>query len=280
MRFLRQSRERPSSAQINPLISALVILMLLLPALTQAQQTTAGSPPPNPSPAASTGPSLSVTTQSSLTEATGAILNRIANSGLPERGAHDAKVTIIFFDDFQCPYCAKMYSTLFGDVMKEYGDRVKVILQPVSNSSIHPWAIHAAMNANCLAVQSTKAYWDFVDYVHANQGSFGADPQVALDKLALDISATHRLTVATLQECLSAQSDTQIKASYANLKPLGVGAVPTLFVNGESIRSAVSEQKLRQVIDRNLRGNADSSSAPATKGAVEIDLGLVPHSSQ
>jgi protein-disulfide isomerase len=173
-----------------------------------------------------------------------------------------------------------MYSTLFGDVMKEYGDRVKVILQPVSNSSIHPWAIHAAIDANCIAVQSTDVYWDFVDYVHANQGSFGADPQVALTKLALDISATHKLRVATLQECLIAQSDAQIKASYANLKPLGVGAVPTLFVNGESIRSAISEQRLRQVIDRNLRGIADSSSAPTRKGAAEIDFGASPPSSQ
>ena len=34
---------------------------------------------------------------------------------------------------------------------------------------IHPWAMHAAVDANCLAAQNSDAYWDFADYIHANQ---------------------------------------------------------------------------------------------------------------
>jgi protein-disulfide isomerase len=195
-------------------------------------------------------------------ETAAAVLERIAHSGLPERGAHDAKVTIVFFDDFQCPYCASMYSTLFGDVMKDYGDRLKVVLQPVSNNSIHPWALHAAINANCLAAQNNEAYWDFTDYVHFNQGQIAADPISTLDKLALGIAEKHRLSVEPLQDCLTKQSEMAIKESYRNLKPLGVVAVPTLFVNNESIRSAVSAQRLRDVIERVIQGQTVSSDSP------------------
>ena len=54
-------------------------------------------------------------------------MGRMDLTGRPMRGNKDAKVTAVVYDDFQCPYCARMYDTLFNDVMKTYGDRVKVV---------------------------------------------------------------------------------------------------------------------------------------------------------
>jgi len=60
-----------------------------------------------------------------------------------------------------------MHQTLFPEIFKEYGDRVVFIYKDDPLSEIHPWAIHAAVDANCLAVQNVDAYWDFADYIHA-----------------------------------------------------------------------------------------------------------------
>src|SRR5260370_33000751 len=90
-------------------------------------------------------------------------------SGRPSRGPANAKVVIVNYDDFQCPFCARNHQTLFSDIMKSYGDRVPVVYKDYPLAEIHPWASHAANNANCLAGMSNDSYWNFADYVHANQ---------------------------------------------------------------------------------------------------------------
>ena len=94
-------------------------------------------------------------------------------TGRPVRGNKDAKVTAVVYDDFQCPYCARMYDTLFEDVMKTYGDRVKVVYKDFPLFQIHPWAVRASVNANCLLAQSNDAFWQFSDKVHEKQKEIG-----------------------------------------------------------------------------------------------------------
>src|SRR5258708_7846027 len=99
----------------------------------------------------------------------GEVMKKIDVSGRPSRGAKDAKVVAVNFDDFECPFCSRMHATLFPTLLKEYGDRVLFIYKDYPLDEIHPWAIHAAVNANCLAAQNADAYWDFADYVHGNR---------------------------------------------------------------------------------------------------------------
>jgi protein-disulfide isomerase len=72
---------------------------------------------------------------------------------------------VVNFDDFECPLCSRMHQTLFPEILRDYGDRVTYKDHPVVE--IHCWALHAAVDANCLTSQSTDAYWNFVDYIHA-----------------------------------------------------------------------------------------------------------------
>src|SRR5882724_7208743 len=97
------------------------------------------------------------------------VMKKIDVSGRPTRGNSKAKVVVVNFDDFQCPFCSRMHQTLFPDLLKEYGDRVVFIYKDFPLSEIHPWAIRAAVDANCLASQNNEAYWDFADYIHASQ---------------------------------------------------------------------------------------------------------------
>ena len=166
----------------------------------------------------------------------------------PLRGTPDAKVTIVNFDDLECPYCARMHEQLFPATLDRYKGMVKFFYKDYPLVEIHPWAMHAAVNANCLAEQSPEAYWKFVDYVH----SHGADvtgpakdvheAAKTLDKLAHDEGQRSQLDLAKLERASMKQGDS-----------LGVNGTPTLFINGERISGALPQPELWIAIDRALR---------------------------
>lgn len=185
------------------------------------------------------------------------VMKKIDVSGRPTRGNAKAKVIAINYDDFECPFCSRMHQTLFPDLLKEYGDRVEFIYKDFPLAEIHPWATHAAVNANCLAAQSQEAYWDFADYIHANQKEVnsekGHDGQfAALDRLTMEQGQKHNLDGPKLQACIKAQQDDKVKASVHEGEALGVEATPTMFVNGEQVDGALSISELRAVLDRAL----------------------------
>ena len=179
-------------------------------------------------------------------------------SGRPTRGNKDAKVVLVNFDDFQCPFCSRMHQTLFPELLKEYGDRVQFVYKDFPLSEIHPWATHAAVDANCLAAQNNDAYWDFADHIHANQREVnsekGRDAQFAmLDRLTAEQGQKHNLDSAKLQSCVKAQNEDAVKASMHEADGVGVTATPTLFVNGQEMDGALPISEMRAALDRALQ---------------------------
>jgi protein-disulfide isomerase len=184
-------------------------------------------------------------------------MNRISLAGRPTRGSKDAKVVVVNYDDFQCPFCSRMHQTLFPELLKEYGDRVEFVYKDYPLAEIHPWATHAAVDANCLVAQNNDAYWDFADHVHANQREVGSekgrDAQfAALDRLTIEQGQKHNLELAKLQSCVKAQNEDTIKASMREADGVGVTATPTLFVNGQEMDGALPIGELRAALDRAL----------------------------
>lgn len=192
------------------------------------------------------------------------IMKKIDVSGRPTRGNKDAKVTVINYDDFECPFCSRMHATLFPGLFKEYGDRVLFIYKDYPLEEIHPWAVHAAVNANCLGAQSGDAYWDYADYLHGNQRSIGGEngrdgQNAELDKLATQQAQKHNLDVAKLQACVKAQDEKGVRTSMHEADALGVDATPTMFVNGQKLDGAVPPDEVRAAFDQALK---DAGVAP------------------
>jgi len=192
------------------------------------------------------------------------IMKKIDVSGRPTRGNKDAKVTVVNYDDFECPFCSGMHMTLFPGLFKEYGDRVLFIYKDYPLEEIHPWAVHAAVNANCLGAQNGDAYWDYADYLHASQraisGEKGRDGENAeLDKLASLQAEKHHLDVPKLQACVKAQDETAVRASMREGETVGVDATPTMFINGQKLDGAVPADEVRQALDQALK---DAGVAP------------------
>ena len=202
-------------------------------------------------------------------------MSKIDTGGRPTRGAKASKVVVVNFDDFECPFCARMHQTLFPEILKEYGDRVTFIYKDYPLVEIHPWATHAAVDANCLAAQSSDAYWDFADYIHANQREVSnektpAARMDALDRLTMLQGQKYNLDVVKLQSCIKAQDESAVKASMKEGDAVGVDATPALFVNGEKVDGAVPISEVRAALDRALRDAnlpvpEHAAAAPASK---------------
>jgi protein-disulfide isomerase len=186
------------------------------------------------------------------------VMNKIDTTGRPSRGPKSAKVVVVNFDDFECPYCARMHQTLFPEIFKEYGDRVTFIYKDDPLSEIHPWAIHAAVDANCLAAQNTDAYWDFADYIHANKREVDSEKTPAerfeaIDKITMLQGQKHNLDAAKLQACVKAQNEDAVRASMKEADELGVNGTPALFINGQKLDGAVPIGEVRAALDAALK---------------------------
>ena len=199
-------------------------------------------------------------------------MKKIDVAGRPVRGNPDAKVTIVNYDDFECPFCSRMHSTLMSEILPQYGDKIRIIYKDYP-LSMHPWAVHAANDANCLAKESGKGYWEFADYVHANQRAIsGAQKDVQqafgeLDRITLDVGKKNGVDANRLQVCVKAQADGAVKSSMAEGDSVGVNATPTMFVNGERLEGAMDTDQVRVALDQQLLAAGVKPPAPAPRPA-------------
>jgi len=198
------------------------------------------------------------------------VMKKIDIKGRPVRGNKDAKVVVVNYDDFECPYCSRAHQTLFPELLKEYGDRIAFVYKDYPLAEIHPWAIHASVDANCLATQNNDAYWDFADYIHANQSVVnsekGRDAQfAALDRITAEQGLKHGVDTAKLQACVKAQNDDAVKASIKEGDNAGVSATPTMFINGREVDGALPAGELRSMLDDALaQAGVPAPSHPGT----------------
>lgn len=199
---------------------------------------------------------------------------KISITGRPARGGPpNAPVTIIGFDDLECPFCAQMNAELFPAVLNRYKNQVRIVYRDFPLEELHPWAKHAAIDADCLASASTEGYWNFVDYVHAHAADMAGTEKTlekanqSLDKLALDEGTRQKVNQSELVACVLKQDDTMVKASesQAVAEPLRLDSAPILYVNGEKVEGVVPIDTLYRIIDRALVAAGQTPPpAPAT----------------
>jgi protein-disulfide isomerase len=144
-----------------------------------------------------------------------------------------------------------LHQTLFPATLEHYKDSVRFIYKdnPLP-PEMHPWALHAAVDANCLAAQSGEVYWTYVDYLHSHGQEVNGENRetaksfAALDRIARQQATLGKLDAGKLDACLVKQDETQVRAS--------------------TIDGAVPEEQLWLVIDRALRAaGVEPPAAPA-----------------
>jgi protein-disulfide isomerase len=205
-------------------------------------------------------------------------------AGRPIRGNPSAKVTVVNFDDLECPYCGRMHQELFPATMDHYKDLVRFVYKDDPLTELHPWAMHAAVNANCLAAQSGTVYWAYVDYLHAHGDEVTGEQRdvnksfAALDRIARQEATVAKLDGTALDACIAKQDETQIKASMKLAEALQIEGTPALVVNGEKVSGgAVPMDELWTAIDRAIRAEGQEPPAmpapPAPPAAADTGAG-------
>ena len=178
-----------------------------------------------------------------------AIAAKIKTDGKPVRGAKDAKVTIVEFSDFQCPYCARAHQTMSDQVMKEYDGKVKLVYKffPLG---FHPWAEPAAVAAACAFEQDPDAFWKLYDYFFTNQQQL--NPQNVKEKATEELKGT-KVKMDKWNDCFdNKKSLPQVKQQQAEGEGLGVRGTPAFFVNGRMLVGAQPFPKFKDVSDDEL----------------------------
>jgi protein-disulfide isomerase len=168
---------------------------------------------------------------------------KIENKTSPAKGAATASVVLVEFSDFQCPFCSRVVPAV-NEVMKTYGDRVRVIFRQFPLNSIHPNAQKAAEASLCAADQ--EKFWEMHDAMFADQGGLGVD---ALKGKAQTLG----LDSAKFAECLdSGKKAAEVSADLAAGTAAGVTGTPALFVNGRALSGAVPFDAIAKVIEQEL----------------------------
>ena len=178
--------------------------------------------------------------------------------GRPIRGPQNAPVTIVNFDDLECPFCAHMHAELFPSTMDHYKNQVRFIYMDDPLVAIHPWAMHAAVDVECLAAQSPTGYWTLVDTIHGNAEAITGDRQhpnlagsmVKLDEMTFQEGQRQHVDMDKLKNCVGKQNEANVRASAKEADALGIEGTPTLYVNGERLMGIVPQDVLWQTIDR------------------------------
>lgn len=164
----------------------------------------------------------------------------------PVIGPADAAITIIEFSDFECPYCQRWHTEVFGRIRSDYPDQVRIVYRDFPLKSIHPNAVPAAEAANCALEQ--EAFWEFSEKLYSGQYNFSDETYVKIaEELGLDAAA--------FEECYtSGRYADEVEADYQYAGNLGVRSTPTFFLNGLPIVGAQPYEVFKEVIDKELAG--------------------------
>lgn len=201
--------------------------------------------------------------------------------GRPSRGgAADAPVIIVGFDDLECPYCARLHASIFPAIQQRYGDKVHIVYRDYP-LDMHPWAMRAAVDVNCLAEQSPEAYWSSVDTIHAQASKIGTTPGEAkssptldvadkqLDQIVRENGAKQKVDTTKLDACIAKQDTTGVEENVHLAQSLNLMSTPSLFINGDKVDGAVPIEFIFSVIDKAMLAQGVQPPAPYVPPAAE-----------
>ncbi|HEX7479211.1 MAG TPA: thioredoxin domain-containing protein [Polyangiales bacterium] len=168
----------------------------------------------------------------------------LLQGGPPSVGPQDAKVTVVEFSDFQCPYCAQASNTV-KQIRQTYGDKVRVVFRQ------YPLAFHENAHAAAVAALAAHAqgkFWPLHDMLFEHQG--------ALDRASLEGYAKQLgLDVPAFKKALDSGSyDAQIDADLALGRTVHVDGTPTMFVNAHRVDNPTEFSEVSPLIDAALAG--------------------------
>jgi protein-disulfide isomerase len=178
-----------------------------------------------------------------------AVMAKIDLKDQPAKGPADAKVTIVEYSDFQCPFCGRGYSTIENEVLKQYGDKVRFYYKSYP-LPFHPWAKPGAIAAECAKQQKADAFWKLYKSFFENQGQMSKDN---VKEKATEYLADTGIDMNAWNDCFDNQKTAAaVDAQMAEGSSVGVRGTPGFIINGRLVSGAQPFESFKNVIDDEL----------------------------
>ncbi len=172
----------------------------------------------------------------------------VSIDGSPTKGNKNAKVVMVEFTDYECPFCSKFYSESYKQIVKDYVDTGKVLYVAKDFPlNFHQQAQKAAESARCIRDQKADTgYFRMHDKLFENQQSLSeANYKIWARELGADGKK--------FDECLtSGKFADEVKADLAYGQQIGISGTPGFFVNGKLVSGAQPYSVFKQLIDAEL----------------------------
>jgi len=164
----------------------------------------------------------------------------------PQAGPKDAKVKVIVFSDFQCPYCKNFYEQDLKKAMSDYKDQALFVWKEVP-LQIHDKAMDAAMAAECANEQGK--FWQMADQLYGKQTTWSAAKAFSATPYASAIG----LNLSQFGQCVSSKKFAdKINADNQLAQDFGISGTPAIFVNDQFFGGVIPYDQLKAAIDGQL----------------------------
>ncbi len=162
------------------------------------------------------------------------------------RGPANASVTLVAFEDLQCPSCKQAHPILEKLLAEVPGSRI--VFQHFPLTAIHKWAFRAAVVSECVADESDEAFWKFVDSVFDHQAEI---TEANAEQKLLAYAVAAGADSSALRACVARpEAGHRVNASLELGRSLGVSATPTVFINGRKVTQlgSIPYDKLKTLV--------------------------------
>ena len=163
------------------------------------------------------------------------------------RGAPEARVTLVEYGDFQCPYCGEAYPVV-NELLAHFGDQLRFVFRHMPLAGLHPRAPAAAEAAEAAGAQDR--FWEMHDRLFTHQHEL-SDAElrnhaaaIGLDVARFDLELQERMHAA------------HVRADYRSGVRSGTPSTPRFFVNGVIHLGSPTFVELEEAISRALASPA------------------------
>lgn len=182
----------------------------------------------------------------------------VAVGHLPPQGDPGAKIKIIEFADFQCPFCEQFFTQTEPQVIKDYVNTGKAVFYfrhyaflDQATDSAGPESTQAANASECANEQGK--FWQYHDYLYSHQGQEDSGT-FSIDNLK-GFASTLGLNTDQFNSCLDAKKfQSNVDKDVADAGTAGVSGTPSIFVNGMLFSGACPYSDIKQAIDYTIAG--------------------------
>ncbi|WP_411823207.1 DsbA family protein [Leptospira sp. 'Mane'] len=162
----------------------------------------------------------------------------------PSIGAEKAKITVIEFSDFECPYC-KRSQDVSRRLREKYKDQIRWVFRDFP-LPFHQDAMYAHMAANCSISQGK--YWEVFPILFENSGNLSAsNVDFLVTKAGVDKTK--------YQACMNDKDKLQaeINKDIQDGQKVGVSGTPAFFINGIFVSGALPYENFEEIIEKELK---------------------------